>query len=176
MTYQRTAGAETGLEFELLERIAKDIGVPIRAVLVQHADSLLPLLQRGAGDVIAAQLGLKNPFDRWIGHTVAYRNVSPVFVTLRADHVLGINLGDALAPDTAWVSAWSPFAPRELRFPGNDGNADLQGRTVFTDTARFGDDPVINTALGRMRAAIISDAEAVHFAMRFPQLAFSEAP
>ena len=175
LTYQRTAGAETGLEFELLERIAKDIGVPIRAVLVQHADSLLPLLQRGAGDVIAAQLGLKNPFDRWVGHTVAYRNVSPVFVTLRADHVLGINLGDALAPDTAWVSAWSPFAPRELRFPGNDGNADLKGRTVFTDTARFGDDPVINTALGRMRAAIISDAEAVHFAMRFPQLAFSEA-
>ena len=175
LTYQRTSGAETGLEYELLERIARDIGVPVRAVLVQHSDSLLPMLQRGAGDVIAAQLGLKNPFDRWIIHTVPYRNVSPVFATLRSDHLLGINLGDALEPDTAWVSAWSPFAPRELRFPGNDGNADLKGRTIFTDTAQYGDDPVINTALGRMRAAIISDAEAVHFALRFPQLAFSGA-
>jgi membrane-bound lytic murein transglycosylase F len=175
LTYQRSHGAESGLEFELLERIAKDLEVPMRAILVAHADSLLPMLQRGAGDVIAAQLGMKNPFDHWIIHTVPYRNVSPVFVTLRADHVLGINLGDGVAPDTAWVSAWSPFAPREKRFPGNDGKADLQGRTVFTDTAKYGDDPVINTALGRMRAAIISDAEAIHFAQRFPQLTFSEA-
>jgi membrane-bound lytic murein transglycosylase F len=173
LTYERWRSAETGLEYELLERIAKELEVPIRAVLVEHSDSLLPMLQRGVGDVIAAQLGKNNPFEHWIIHTVPYRFVSPVFAILRADHVLRINVGDQAEPDTAWVSAWSPFAPRALRFPGNDGNADLKQRTVFTDTSRYGDNALINVALGRTRAAIVSDAEAVHFARSFPQLAFS---
>lgn len=174
LVYTRSKGAESGLEFELLERVAKDLGVPIKAIVVERPDSLLPLLQRGEGDVMAALLGQRNPFDRWIIHTVPYRYESPVFATLRPDHLLGINVGERSEPDTAWVSVWSPFAPRELRFPGNDGNADLAQRTVFTDTSRFGDQPVINVALGRVRAAIMSDAAAAYFAQRFPQITFSE--
>lgn len=174
LVYTRSKGAESGLEFELLERVAKELGVPIKAIVVARQDSLLPMLQRGVGDVVAAHLGRSNPIDRWILHTVPYRYESPVFATLRPDHVLGINLDEVTEPDTAWVSVWSPFAPRELRFPGNDGNADLNKRTVFTDTSRFGDQPVINVALGRVRAAIMSDAAAAYFAQRFPQIAFSE--
>ena len=174
LVYTKSKGAESGLEFELLERVAHDIGVTIKAVVVARTDSLLPMLLRGEGDVIAAHLGQRNPFDRWIIHTVPYRYESPVYATLRPDHVLGINLGDRSVPDTAWVSVWSPFAPRELRFPGNDGDADLTKRTVFTDTSRFGDQPVINVALGRVRAAILSDAAAAYFAHRFPQIQFSE--
>ena len=174
LVYTKSRGAESGLEFELLERVAHDIGVTIKAVVVARPDSLLPMLLRGEGDVIAAHLGQRNPFERWIIHTVPYRYESPVYATLRPDHVLGINLGDRSVPDTAWVSVWSPFAPRELRFPGNDGDADLNKRTVFTDTSRFGDQAVINVALGRVRAAIVSDAAAAYFAHRFPQIAFSE--
>lgn len=174
LVYTKSKGAESGLEYELLERVAHDIGVSIKAVVVARPDSLLPMLLRGEGDVIAAHLGQRNPFDRWIIHTVPYRYESPVYATLRPDHVLGINLGDRSAPDTAWVSVWSPFAPRELRFPGNDGNADLSKRTLFTDTSRFGDQAVINVALGRVRAAILSDAGAAYFAQRFPQILFSE--
>jgi membrane-bound lytic murein transglycosylase F len=174
LVYTRSKGAESGLEFELLERIARDIGVPIKAIVVARPDSLLPMLQRGEGDVLAAHLGQRNPFDRWVIHTVPYRYESPVYATLRPDHVLGINLGDRTEPDTAWVSVWSPFAPNGLRFPGNDGDADLTKRTVFTDTSRFGDQAVINVALGRVRAAIVSDAAAAYFAQRFPQIAFSE--
>ncbi len=174
LVYTRSRGAESGLEFELLERIARDLGVPIKAIVVARPDSLLPMLLRGEGDVVAAHLGQRNPLDRWIIHTVPYRYESPVYATLRPDHVLGINLGDRSEPDTAWVSVWSPFAPRQLRFPGNDGDADLNKRTVFTDTSRFGDQPVINVALGRVRAAIMSDAAAAYFAHRFPQIAFSE--
>lgn len=174
MVYTRTKGAESGLEYELLERVARDLGLPIKAVVVDRPDSLLPMLQRGAGDVVAAHLGQRNPIDRWIIHTVPYRYTSPVYATLRPDHVLGINLADFQEPDTAWVSVWSPFAPRALRFPGNDGEADPEGRTLFTDTSRFGDQCVINVALGRVRAAISSDASATYFAQRFPQLTFSE--
>ncbi len=174
LVYTKSKGAESGLEYELLERVAHDLGVAIKAVVVARPDSLLPMLLRGEGDVIAAHLGQRNPFDRWIIHTVPYRYESPVYATLRPDHVLGINVGDRSAPDTAWVSVWSPFAPRELRFPGNDGNADLTKRTVFTDTSRFGDQAVINVALGRVRGAILSDAAAAYFAHRFPQIVFSE--
>lgn len=180
LTYEHMPGAETGLEYELLERFAKQIGVPVRAVVVDRSDNLLPMLQRGEGDVIAAQLAKRSPIERWIACTVPYRFVSPMITTLRADRALGISDHSALSqgspPDSVWVSACSPFAPAEHRFPGNDGGANLNTRTVFTDTSRFGDDPVINVALGRMRAAVISDAEAVHFADRFPQLAFAEAP
>ncbi len=173
LVYTRSKGAESGLEFELLERVAEDIGVPIKAVVVDRPDSLLPMLQRGDGDVVAAHFGPHNPIERWIIHTVPYRYVSPVYATLRPDHVLRMNLGEVAEPDTAWVSVWSPFAPRAIRFPGNDGDADLTGRTVFTDTSRFGDQCVINVALGRVRAAIVTDASAAYFAQRFPQLAFS---
>ena len=174
LVYTKSKGAESGLEYELLERVARELDVPIKAVVVARPDSLLPLLQRGEGDVIAAHLGQHNPFDKWTIQTVPYRYVSPVYATLRPDHVLGINLGEYTEPDTAWVSVWSPFAPRGLRFPGNDGDADLDKRTIFTDTSRFGDQCVINVALGRVRAAILTDAGAAFFAQRFPQLAFSE--
>jgi membrane-bound lytic murein transglycosylase F len=173
LVYTRSKGAESGLEFELLERVAGDIGVPIKAVVVDRPDSLLPMLQRGDGDIAAAHLGPHNPIERWIIHTVPYRYVSPVYAMLRPDHVLGIGLGDMADPDTAWVSVWSPYAPRALRFPGNDGEADLTGRTLFTDTSRFGDQCVINVALGRVRAAVVTDASAAYFAQRFPQLTFS---
>ena len=125
LVYSRANGTESGLEYELLERVARDIGVPIKAVVVARPDSLLPLLQRGIGDVIAAHVGQRNPIDHWIIHTVPYRYVSPVFITLRPDPLLGVNADGPKEPDTAWVSVWSPFAPRAKRFPGNDGEADL---------------------------------------------------
>lgn len=176
LTYERWPQAQTGLEFELLERFARQAGLRMKAVVVEHPDSLLPMLQRGEGDVIAAQLGRRSPLGRWVAHTGPYRYVVPVVATLRADRVLGIapRGGSLEGRDTAWVSAWSPFAPSQRRWPGNDGSVDLSRPTVFTDTARYGDQPVINLSLGRIHAAIISHASAAYFAERMPQLAFSE--
>lgn len=175
LIYERARAIETGLEFELLERVARELELPLKAIVVERPDSLLPMLRRGQGDVIAAQLTPKGPLGRWLIHTVPYRYVAPVFVTLRADHVLRQPAASPDGPDTAWVSAWSPFAPKSLRFPGADPEAVPQGRTVFTDTSRFGDNTAINVAIGRVQASIISEAAAVYFAQRFPQLAFSAA-
>ncbi|MBK7753268.1 MAG: hypothetical protein IPI41_11900 [Flavobacteriales bacterium] len=55
LTYEEFPGGTRGAEFELLERFAKHMGLPLRAVPVVE-DSLLPLLQRGSGDLIAAQV------------------------------------------------------------------------------------------------------------------------
>jgi membrane-bound lytic murein transglycosylase F len=174
LTYTRVAGGETGLEYELLKRMARQLKVPVKAVVVERSDSLLPMLRRGAGDVIAAQLTRTGPIAKRTSVSAAYRFVSPVYTALRTDRILGINASFDPLPDTAWVSAWSPFAPAQLRFPGGDADVSGPAPTIFTDTSHFGDDPVINVALGRAKAAIISDASASYFARSFPQLAFSE--
>ncbi len=174
LTYARVQGGETGLEFELLKRMARQLQVPIKAVVVERNDSLLSLLRRGVGDVIAAQLARTGPIAKRASVTMPYRFVSPVYAMLRTDRVLGLSASFDPLPDTAWVSAWSPFAPPNLRFPGSDGSEARSPRTIFTDTTRFGDNPVINVALGRVKAAILSDASASYFARSFPQLAFSE--
>ena len=171
LVYERIAGAETGLEFEMLRRMAAHLHLPVKAVLVASPDSLMPMLQRGAGDIIATQLNQRSVMARWVGVTIPFRYAAPVIVTLREDALLHIPAPD-LDPDTAWISAWSPFAPEERHFPGQPSPGN--GRTVFTDTSRIGDAPVINVALGRVKAAIISDAMAVYCAERFPQLAFSD--
>lgn len=173
LVYEHAPGVESGMEYELLKRLAHELNVPIKAVPVARPDSLLPMLQRGVGDVISANLGQRNPVARWTISSLPYRYVAPVFTTLRPDPYLGLNTDLSVAPDTAWVSVWSTFAPRDLRFPGNDGKADLEKRTVFTDTSRFGDQAVINVALGHIRAAIVSDGSAAFFAKCFPQLYFS---
>ncbi len=174
LTYARVQGGETGLEYELLKRMARRLKVPIKAVVVERSDSLLPMLRRGAGDVIAAQLARTGHIAKRLSVTTPYRFVSPVYSVLRTDRVMGLNATFDPLPDTAWVSAWSPFAPATLRFPGSHDGEPGSSRTIFTDTTRFGDNAVINVALGRVKAAILSDASASYFARSFPQLAFSQ--
>lgn len=172
LTYERLRGGETGLEFELLERFARSVGVPLKAMHASHPDSLLPMLQRGDGDVIAARLSSNNSFGRAIARTHPYRYVSPVIATLRPDRVLGVPADPR--PDTVWVSCGSPFAEPDRRRPGME--VDAAGgpaqRLTFTDTSAIGDMPLINAALGRVEAALVSSSEAAYAAQRFPQLSF----
>ena len=173
LTYERVGEMEVGLEFELLKRFAHRLGVPIKAVEVDHPDSLLPRLQRGDGDVIAARLSKPNNISRRIAHSSPYRYANPVFAGLRSDRILGIGsrINDADGPDTAWVMAWSSFAPSERLHPG--GERVTKQRTLFTDTSSHTTSVIINAALGRIGAALVSEAEAAYYARWFPQLAFN---
>ena len=174
LTYERLRGDETGLEFELIERFARSLHIPLKAVLAQHPDSLLPMLQRGEGDMIAGRLGTANGFGRAIVRSRAYRYVAPVIATLRPDRVLGIAADPQ--PDTVWVSCGSPFASARRIWPGMDKatEAERGRRIVFTDTTGVGDMPLVNVALGRIEAALVSGSEAAYAAERFPQLTFSD--
>jgi membrane-bound lytic murein transglycosylase F len=172
LTYERLRGGETGLEFELLERFARAEGVPLKAIVAPHPDSLLPMLQRGVGDLIAARLSGNNSFGRAIARTHAYRYVSPVIATLRPDRVLGIRPDPH--PDTVWVSCGSPFAQRDRRSPGMEAVAAAEKHQpgIFTDTSAVADMPLINVSLGRIEAALVTSSEAAYAAERFPQLSF----
>ncbi len=171
LVYERIDAAETGLAYEIMKRIAGHLKLPIKAVLVADGDSLVPKLQRGEGDVIAAQLNPRSAMARWVSTTIPFRHVSPVMVILREDPLLGITTSPE-EPDTAWISAWSPFAPAERRFIGQEVE-EHSGRVLFTDTSSMGDAPVMNVALGRVKAAVVSDVMAVYCAERFPQVQFS---
>lgn len=172
LVFQRLKGSETGLEYELLERFARRARLAVRPVVVHHVDSLLPMLQRGEGDVIAARLGERNHFRKAIARTRPFRFIAPVIASLRADRVLGIEAGPS--PDTVWANEGTPFIDRN-----DDDRISLRtyaGRslTVLLDTSSTADAALVNLALGRVRAAVISDAMAAYAATRFPQLRFSE--
>ena len=173
MVYQRVGMVETGLEYEVLERFARKEKIPIKAVPVPHPDSVLTWLQRGRGDIAAVQLNGRSVLARSMGTSLPYRFVSPVLLTLRGDPLCAIAPVDGADPDSAWVSTWSPFAPAERMLPGDVTQGGGE-RVLFTDTGRYGDAPVVNVALGRVRAAVITDASASYFLGGLPQLAMSE--
>ncbi|MCB0793661.1 MAG: hypothetical protein KDB88_02900, partial [Flavobacteriales bacterium] len=54
LTWEPVRSGARGLEWELLQGYAADRGIPVRAVRVPVADSLLSWLQQGRGDVVAA--------------------------------------------------------------------------------------------------------------------------
>jgi len=46
-------GQAMGFEYEMLQRLAKSIGVDLEIVLAKNVDSVIPMLNRGDGDIIA---------------------------------------------------------------------------------------------------------------------------
>lgn len=172
MVYQRVGPEETGLEFEVLERFARKEHLPMKVVPVPHPDSVLIWLRRGVGDVAAIQLNGRSMLARNLGTSMPYRYVSPVLLTLRGDPLCAIAPPDGPDPDSAWVSSWSPFAPSERMLPGDVTRTDAE-RVLFTDTGLYGDAPVVNVALGRVRAAVVTDASASYFLGGLPHLTMS---
>ena len=68
-------GEPLGYEYELLQAFAKDIGVPLKMVVVTDSKSLFPLLNSGEGDIAAARLMPPT------GPTAALQDQSPVAFT-----------------------------------------------------------------------------------------------
>src|SRR6266704_6077570 len=54
-TYFIYQGEPLGYEYELLQAFAKDLGVPLKMVVVTDPKSLFPLLNSGEGDLAAAR-------------------------------------------------------------------------------------------------------------------------
>src|SRR6267143_796986 len=79
-TYFIYQGEPLGYEYELLQAFAKDLGVPLKMVVVTDPKSLFPLLNSGEGDIAAARL--MPP----VGPTTALENQSPVSFTRALYH------------------------------------------------------------------------------------------
>lgn len=155
LTYERFPGGERGAELELLERFARRHKLAMK-VLVAAPDSLLPLLQRGVGDVVAA-LVHRGRFGDAVACTAPWWHAAPVRVRLRADQAAAVAAGDA---DTVHVQANGPWAMDSAVAP------------VRRADARTGTALIEAVAVGELPSALVSDMEARHHAEDLPQLAF----
>jgi membrane-bound lytic murein transglycosylase F len=172
LTWEERTNAVTGLEWELLERFAKGMKVPIKAVEVFHPDSLWMALQKGRGDVIAAQLTPRKDHRRWVRFTAPYRSVVPVMASLRNDPTASRprsipTVGPAV--DSMVMGSASPFRDPDHRFDDNVCVA----RRPAGDGVHTADDLLVELMLGRAAAVVVSDAHAAHEAARLPLVEFS---
>jgi len=168
LSWEQRPQAVTGLEFELLERYARWAKLRVKAIPVDHPDTLLLRLQQGRGDVVAAQLSPTSPWKRFVAFSRPYQQVAPVLVTLRPDPLLRSTSGahDAEA-DTVVISRWAPFDRATLDLPKRKEVAPRLWTLPATP-----EEVLVDVVVGRHRAAVISEATAVSEAERFPHLAF----
>jgi membrane-bound lytic murein transglycosylase F len=180
LSWEERPQGVSGLEHDLLVRFAKRIGVPLLVVPMDHPDSMLLALQKGVGDVIAAQATARRDRRKWLAYTDAYRTVRPVLATLRPDpQVAGPATKGAKKPasgptvearvDTAEISLWSPFSDPAYRF---DRPADSP-MPLHLDPLITPEDLLMEVVLGRHSASIVTDARAQYETGRFPVLEFS---
>jgi membrane-bound lytic murein transglycosylase F len=178
LTWEERPKAVTGLEYELLKRFALREDLPLRLLPVAHPDSALLALQRGEGDVIAAQLAARRDHARWVSFTKPYRHVSPMLATLRPDPVMAPAAGAPaidVALDTVPVSVWSPFAdPRYAFWSTGKGAAKGAHRfVVHHDPPLSQEELLMEVVIGRHAATVVTDARARYETGRFPVLEFS---
>ena len=168
LTWEQRPEAETGLEFELLERYARWAKLKLKVVPVEHPDSLLLWLQQGRGDVAAAQLDPNSPKKRFIAFSKPYQRVAPVLVALRSDPALrkARSKGDVTS-DTILLSRWSPFERATVDLALRNGVKPV----LYTSTGTP-EEVLVEVVLGRRTGAVISEATAFTESMRFPHLSF----
>jgi membrane-bound lytic murein transglycosylase F len=168
LSWEKRPQAETGLEWDLLRRFAKREKLRIVAVPVDHPDSMLAMLQRGKGDVIAAQLNPHGYASPFVAFSAAYRHVAPVRIHLRPDPLVpGTRQSAADAADTIRLSRWSPFWAADTSFFPDSTSV------VVVDTTSP-EDLMARVAIGNTRSAVITDASAALETKRLPQVEFGE--
>lgn len=166
LTWEERPNAVTGAEWELLERFARFEHLRLKAVPVERPDSMLLMLQRGDGDVIAAQLtptGWASPYIRF---TQPYCEVAPVRLALRPDPLLPKGKLCADTTRAIHISRWSPFLG-----PAGKPLLDDPTLAVVVDTVRP-EDLVVQAAIGRIAQAVVTDACAAYERPRLPQADF----
>ena len=83
-TYFVYRGEPLGFEYELLQAFARDTGVALKMVVVTDRKSLLPLLNRGEGDIAAARLVPTPEDEAHVSFTRALYRTEPALVQQEA--------------------------------------------------------------------------------------------
>lgn len=159
LVWEERPGATTGFEYEVLERFAVRRGIPIKVVIMEHRDSMYSALQRGVGDVIAAQY-VQAPWERsWFSTTQEVLSLKPMVAQLRSE-------GNALRSaedDTVRISAWSPF---------RSGPGVRPVVPSVREVATTPEDLLVDVLIGRVKACVVSDAVAAQEGVRLAALEF----
>jgi len=166
LSWEERPQAITGLEFELLERFARSMMVQLLAIPVTHPDTMLMDLQRGRGDLIAAQCTDRKGLRDWFAFTDGYAVVRPMLARLRADGSAAHHDDSSSAhmPHPVMTSSWSPFMAEDYRFKGTPVPVHAAGETP--------EDVLMKVVLGTLPGTIVTGAIAAHESQRFPILEF----
>ncbi|MBL0046338.1 MAG: transglycosylase SLT domain-containing protein [Flavobacteriales bacterium] len=170
LSWEEHPGAVSGLEWELLERFAKHEKLKLKAIPVDHPDSMLLMLQQGRGDVIAAQLCPDGPARRFISFTVPYRTVAPLRAQLNTDPLVRSTIrkkGNKDAQDTLLISFWSPF------FGLNTPLDSSFGHVVLRTDSSLPEDLLAQLSIGKCKAIVVPDAIGRLETQRLPQVSFN---
>jgi len=166
LSWELRPNASTGLEFELMERFARQQNLELLVVPVDHPDSMIMALQTGRGDVIAAQFTPDRERDGWMALTRPYGTVKPMLARLRDDHVgRGIQARPTL--DTLFLSRWSPFVEAWAAEKGKEA------KHIHRILPGTPEDQLMAVLLGTQQNAIVTDALAGCEGQRFPALEFT---
>lgn len=109
MTYFIHRGRQLGFEYELLRRFAAEHGLRLEIVIPPRHEDLIPWLEEGRGDVIAAAMTVTPERARRVAFTRPYLEVEEVVVVRAGDPAE--RLAD-LAGRTVHVRRSSAFYPR----------------------------------------------------------------
>lgn len=174
LSFEARPKAVSGLEYDLLVRFARSVGVPLLAIPMDHPDSMLLALQLGHGDIIAAQATPRKDRRRWVAWSAPYHSVYPVLATLRADPQAQLPKGTPAVQallDTAEVSLWSPFSGPDYAWDRPASSP----MPIHLDAGITPEDLLMEVLIGRHGATVVTDARARYEAGRFPVLEFSGA-
>jgi len=169
LTWESRPGAETGLEWELLRRFGRAHALHLRAIPVDDPDSMLMMLQRGEGDVMAGQLSPSGWASPWVAFTKSYRSFAPIRAVLNVDRTMRPAVRETHrpgSPDTLRVSRWSPFIGLEQTFDSSFGAI-----TLLVDPT-LPEDLLVQVAVGSCPGALVVDAISSVESRRMPQLHF----
>jgi membrane-bound lytic murein transglycosylase F len=172
LTWEVRPKAVSGLEYDLLRRFAGKAGLHVTFTPMHHPDSMLMALQRGEGDLIAAQWTPRPEQRQWVRFSEPYRYVRPMLAVLREDPVPvapGTPVLKAAASDTVELSLWSPFVGSDYAFDEALGH----NTRIHVDPAVLPEEQLMSVVMGRHHAAIVTDARAAYEADRFPVLEFT---
>lgn len=76
---------EMGFEYELLQLFADDLGIQIEPIIVKDLDSLIPLLNRGEGDLIACNYTITQSRKKIINFSQPFMETYQVLVQKKPD-------------------------------------------------------------------------------------------
>jgi membrane-bound lytic murein transglycosylase F len=79
-------GETMGFEYEVLKRFSKEIGVKLEIVIAKNVDSLIPMLLKGEGDLIATGYTITSERKKWIDFTEPYLTTHQVLVQKKPEN------------------------------------------------------------------------------------------
>ncbi len=124
-TYYIGTDGETGFEFDLAQQFADHIGVPLEIIAVGTLSDLIPALQAGRGDFIAANLSRTPRRTATLRFGPVYETVRPVVVyrrgNRRPDDLDDLGDGDLVIPNGTSYAAWLRQHHPELDWREEEG-------------------------------------------------------